>query len=821
MTARLRRAIWIMWRFVLAAIVAFSALLVLWVTKALPWPQRSFDLKKIRAAEGVAFTSKISAPWPGFTYVPRSAILTEGGRGLTPVNENSVVRENGGGTFRMGGERVLFSTSDGTDPLMNGRKYRLRLPTMVPPFLRPFIFCGGGLAALLLLGKRLFVFAAWLRRAAVESRDGATAISASAWAFILFAFALAIRLGFLWLNPEYTDEMMAVRGVPYSDARCWNEMAKTTATGLGVDSTFPGMRALYPMFLANFYTWFGPSLPLAKGLQALIGAATTAVIFLALRRAMPVWPALAAALFFAVDPRQVTQAGRLMTEPLGLLFTVLSAWCLIVGGETRRRALLFASGAFFACSNLTRPLTLFVFPLFLALIAAQSRGRWREALPRAMAFALGTIVCLAPWVVREHVTHGFWGISSNSSSALFAASTPEFGTWSTEVEALAEKAKIPYEVKTRYDFYQGLFRENLRKYPGFYTANVARSFREAALGCANPLAPLLGALGLLALLAARRGGAVVVLSALFAALLLACANAPWMTALACAGLAFTLWWRSFPGAALLVCYLGTMCGSALFGNPDLQRMRLLIDWLEAGWMFAGLFAIGSLLVALLLRIPLRESGLVPAIANRESGGDPPPSWLRWTGWAFAGFLIVSTARLVVLNGFTTHPRAPNPQLTDPQRTAFLQDFTSRFPAWQRLADPALLAAPRSWRRRAFVEFGAVERDVYRFPAGSGFHGWQELFAPRRYEHTGFIFRMSPPVFAERVWMEFAGEIPTALRETRCMVIGLAKVRPRVAAYLENSVEVIAIIPAPDFQPDFTRAIVAPVFPETEALLAPQ
>ena len=573
MPPRFGRALGIAGRAVLVLAVLLSALLILWMTRALPWPQRTFRLEKSRAAEGFGFNAKLPAPWPGFVFVAPSGILTEDGRELTRVNENRLVRERGMGAFRVGSERVLFSTSDGSDPLKNGRVYLLRVPTFVVPWLRPLILGGGVLAVLLLLGKNVLILRARLLRAVVESAP----TSARAGAFWLFAAALAIRVGFLWLNPEYTDEQMSIRGIPYSDAAGWNAMAKSTALGQGVDSEFPGMRALYPMFLANFYIWSGPSLPLAKALQALIGAATVAVIFLALRRAMPLWPAFAAALFFAADSRQVTQVGRLMTEPFGLLLTLLSAWCLIVGGERGRPALLFAAGAFFACSNLTRPLTLFAFPIFVALIAVNAwlreTPRWRAAFLHSATFALGTIASLTPWIVRERVTHGFWGISSNSSSALFAASTPEFGTWSTRVEALPSEAGIPYQVKTRYDFFQERFRENLKTYPGFYASNVRRSFGLALRGCENiPRAfsdAAFGAVGMLTVL----------------------------------GAALTLWWRPFPGTVLVICHFGALLGSALFGNPDLQRMRLLADWLEAGWLCAGLFVIGSAVIALLLRIP--------------------------------------------------------------------------------------------------------------------------------------------------------------------------------------------------------------------------
>lgn len=827
------RAIRVAWRFLLLAVALSAVLMHLWIREALPWPGRAFELKETRKTGGFASMMKLPQPWPGFVFIPQSATLTEDGRAMTRANENGLVREKGMGAFRVGESRVLFSASDGSDPETNGRKYTLALRTAVSPKIRPWITAAGVIAALLLLGGNFVALARSMRRSAVLFVECAGSLpppSARKWALALFAGALAVRAGFLWLNPEYTDRQMSIAGVPYSDARDWNAMARSTALGRGVDSTSPGMRPLYPIFLAHLYTWCGDSLILAKALQALIGAGSAALIFLALRRAMPLWAALAAALFFAVDPREVTQAGKLMTEPFGTLLILLSVWCLMIGGERRRPAMLFASGAFFACSNLARPLTLFAFPLFAGLVALKAwlRGtrRWRAAMLHSAAFAFGTAICLAPWIARQRAVHGIWGISANTASALFAASTPEFGVWEARVEALPAEAGIPRGIKERDEFFQMRFRENLRKHPGFYASNVAHRLRNAALA-SNNVSPALRWAGLgafcilmaLALLRADpRSTPALTLPFVVALPALAFANEPWASALAFAGVVFALWWRWFPAAVLVVTHFGALLGSALFANPDLPRMRLLIDWLEAGWMFAGLLAIASLAVSLLLRIPFRSVAGLPCAAERNPVDENAPRWLRGIGWGFAAFLIVSASRLVVLNCFTAPAAKPHWDLTDADRTALLNQLVSRDPTWQRIADPALMQATRGWARTVFVEPGWLEPEVYRLPAGFGFEHWTGLFAPRSHEHTCFTFRGPGRSFAARVWVEFAGDIPPAVRSEPCILIGLAKVRPTVTAYFENSVEAVAIVPAPDLKPDIARIISAPEVPETRALL---
>lgn len=822
MSLRLRRALWISSRVLLAVIVLGCVLLLLGNAHLFPWPKRTIALGKIRANEGFGFVAKLPSPWLGFQFAQESGVLTEDGRPMMRVNENGAVRETGKGAFRVGRDRVLFSSSDGSDPLTNGRVYSLRLESSLLPFALPMILGAGGIAALLLLGKKGRAFTAWTRCSLAE---GSPEISIHTAAWGIFAIALSARLGFLWLNPNYTDELMSIRGTPYSDARDWLGMAKATAEGRGVDSTYPGMRALYPMFLANFFTWFGNSVALAKGLQAMIGASCAALVFLMLRRAMPLWPTLAAALFFALDPRQVTQVGKLMTEPFGLLLMMLSAWCLIVGGERRRLAMIFAAGAFLACSNLARPLTLFAFPIFLGLTVinafVRESRRWRAAILHGTAFALGTVLCLAPWMIRERVTHGIWAISCNSSSALFAASTPEFGVWMAGVEDLAQKSGVPHEVKARYDFYQKRFRENLRKYPGFYASNVAQSLRNAAKECANVSPALagaaLGALGIFCVLAWRRSRALA-LPACAATIALLCVDDTWAAGFAIIGAAFTLWWRPFPGAVLLVTHFGGLLGSALFGNPDIKRVRLLIDWAEAGWTLVGLFAVAAAAGALLLRVPLKAMFGLSSDADRVAVDEPPARSLRWLACGFAVFLLISVARLVFLNGFAQPPATPQYGISDDESTAFLQEFTGRFPAWQRLADPAFTAGRRGWKRRAFLEFGTLDPEVYEFPANVGFARWGDIFEPRPHAHTSGIFRAAPPPFTGPTWTDFAGEIPAEVRGQSCLLIGLTKIRPAATIYLEKSVEAIAIVPAPNFKPDFSRAIVAPVSPATQVLL---
>ena len=442
--------------------------MLLWDRGAVGWPERTWLLQGIKAEQGLAFSARYPGAWPGFALDRRTAVVTEDGRALARVKQESLVWENGGGSFIPRTKRVVFAARDGSDPRSNGRAYRLQSQLQVLPQIRLAMWAlsAAALAFLLRCGHRVLV-----RRAAGGAAISPFAGSPVFWACALFAAALAVRLHFAWANPFYTDGIFAIRGVPFSDARAWSKMAEGMAAGGGVDVGFPAKRPLFSMVVALFYTWTGISIPVAKAVQMLLGGLTSAFVFLIFRRLGGFWAALAAAIFFAIDPQQVEQTAEVMTEPLGTLCIVLSTWLLLRAGPRLALAPLLGAGIALGLSNLARPLTLFGFPFYALLIGAQALrngGRtWRALAVPAGVFTLGVAVCIGPWVVRQHWVHGIWSISDNSASGLFAASTPEYGVWSPEVEALADKAALPYTVKVRYDFFQRGFRENLAKHPGY------------------------------------------------------------------------------------------------------------------------------------------------------------------------------------------------------------------------------------------------------------------------------------------------------------------------------------------------------------------
>lgn len=801
-----------------------SMLLFLWEDGFVGWPERTLHLRGIQPEQGLAFTAKYPPVWPGFVLNSRAAVLRENGTALVPVNHESVVRENGGGTFFARRNRAIFTASDGSDPRSNGRAYVMTQQLRVLPPVR---------VAVGVLDVAFLLFALWtgrtalMRQAAAGEWFPAVGRSRVLWACAVFAAALAVRIYFLWTNPFYTDGIFSIRGSPFSDARAWYSMARAMADGGGADTGFPGKRPFYGIFLALFYQWSGGGVMLAKGLHALIGAASAAVAFLIFRRFTGLWAAGAAALFFAIDPQQVTQSGQLMTEPLGTLLIMVSAWLLIAAGPRLARWPIFGAGVAFGLSNLTRPLTLFGFPLFLLLIGVHAfrtaRGLRATILPMSL-FALGTALCIGPWVVRQHAVHGIWSISDNTASGLYAASTPEFGRWQVAAEERSSRAGIPYTVKDRYDFFQRGFRENLEKYPGFYWRNVLGSILPAAAAgsIVTPAFREAGvlALAVVALLALRRRAWATLVATGLACAALACLDAATGRRLALAGLALTLWRAPFPAAVLAATYASALLGSALFGNPVLFRMRYLIDWMETGWLCLALLQGSRFAAGLVLRAPARHLWESGETRGEISAGLAAVKGLHWAGWAAGVFIAISGLRLIALNTFLPPAPPPDIVLTRDDLLRLAPLLSARAPVLKPLVKRIRKGPPEGDALNAFTRIVWLGDCQYSFPASLDIHHGAEIFLPRPGAFSVVeMFRARHPYRDNPIMGFFPGELPRAWLGRRCIAVGLSKARdPRVPDSFQT-VELFALLPGTEITPEAVgHALLAPIVPRTQAML---
>src|SRR6266480_6611 len=218
---------------------------------------------------------------------------------------------------------------------------------------------------------------------------------------LIFLTAAAVRWLFILYYP-HADGFLIYQGSPLSDGYSYTFKAISIAEGHGIPPVQqPAVRPFYPIVLACLYTWLGFSLWAVAVLNIVIGGFTAALIYLCGARGLNRFCGLGAALFFAIDPSQLTQTPQAGTEPLGLLFFVASVYAALRAFETLRSSLFFLSGLSIGLSNLTRTLTLFTLPFYLGLIlllVGIRERRFKTASIYIFLMVLGFAIVMLPWL---------------------------------------------------------------------------------------------------------------------------------------------------------------------------------------------------------------------------------------------------------------------------------------------------------------------------------------------------------------------------------------------------------------------------------------
>jgi 4-amino-4-deoxy-L-arabinose transferase-like glycosyltransferase len=274
-------------------------------------------------------------------------------------------------------------------------------------------------------------------------------------ALAILVTAMAVRWEFNLWHPHPTG-FFIYHGSPISDGSTYTFKAINIAQGLGIPTEQqPAIRPLYSIVLACVYTWTGFSLGAISALNIIIGGATAALIYLCGALVFNRLCAFGAALFFAIDPTQLIQTPQAGTEPLGLLFFVGSVYAALLAFKKEQGAIFFFSGLLIGLSNLTRTLTAFTLPFYMALILVVG---WREraakaACLRALLMFLGFSCVMLPWLIRQERVYGIASLSDNIGEAIYAATSPVYNQWTPAVRKDAEAAGIPNTVGDRYRFF--------------------------------------------------------------------------------------------------------------------------------------------------------------------------------------------------------------------------------------------------------------------------------------------------------------------------------------------------------------------------------
>jgi 4-amino-4-deoxy-L-arabinose transferase-like glycosyltransferase len=171
-----------------------------------------------------------------------------------------------------------------------------------------------------------------------------------------------------------------------------------------------------PAFLLRVTLW-----------QALIAVLSVWLSFLFFRRFLGFGYALAGAALIAMTPHLVTSTTYVLSETwfmLWLLLGMLAAVCGTASEEKPRLGWLLAAGLALGFAALVRP-TLQYLPLLWAP-ALWWLYRKVGGARAAGAFALGFVLCFAPWIVRNEITLGVSGDPHLTKWILVEGTYPEF-----------------------------------------------------------------------------------------------------------------------------------------------------------------------------------------------------------------------------------------------------------------------------------------------------------------------------------------------------------------------------------------------------------
>ena len=291
-------------------------------------------------------------------------------------------------------------------------------------------------------------------------------------ALILFVLSFAIRLLYYHSHLDLTTYESIV-GVPFCDARHWNEGAIAISQGKGISGP---NRPFYSILLAIFYTWFGPSFFLAKILNIIANSLTVSFIYLMGKKVFNKLIGLAAAIIAMLNMDYLTSNLTIMTEPLGLFLFVLSCYLLILGLERKSYSLLLFAGIVFSLCNLTRTMTLIAFPGYVIIIfyiLKKQNISYRKNILLLSLFSFGVLITLTPWLIRQKAVYGVLSIAPNSANAIYAATSPKYQQWNgTEGQEAVEKGFIT--LKEQYNFFLRGAMNNIFQYPLFYLKNCLK-----------------------------------------------------------------------------------------------------------------------------------------------------------------------------------------------------------------------------------------------------------------------------------------------------------------------------------------------------------
>ncbi len=748
---------------------------------------------KIRV-DGKAFKTKLPAWARGATAETRVELLRNGKAVGQRVSHHKTVVEGGGGAFKIQRDQIYFSLPRNDDPRPGIRALALSLPRPV----RPVLWVVGG--AWVLLGGLMALRNPRAVKQLAAAGDRIASIPGGALIGGVFAAALVVTLARLPDAMTYSDGCFSVKGVPYTDATGWDELATNLSEGRGFTGGFSAQRPLYPVMLGLLYTMTGQSLLAAKILEAFwLALAVAAVCALGAACGSRI-AGLAAALGVLVGEDEVYFSEVLLTETSGLVFGVAAVLALVVAIERPAAWRIALAALLLACANLASGFGLFALLGYgaVALVTWWMRQGMRRALWQSLLLAGVVALAWMPWLLRQHAVHGIWNLSTSSANLMYAAAAPEHGRLGVEAASEWRAAGVPDEEGARYKFYMRKYAEAVKAQPAAYARTVVRGAKAFAdfwifRGPGRFGVVLLGLIGAALALLFRQpkvsalAGAAAIIALLFE---LEGRNARIVWPVAASLTLLTCprgqrpFWALVAVTAPLVALLAGMTG----GNLG-RRMWTACDWTMPLLLVMGGAGAMRVVAGAIDRLAARIAprGLKPAAFDphlQGATGATDAAGMRMVATVIGGLLlthavlgsVVSTG-LHLVRGSGSRPTIvlpPDANLQAHQRAVTQHEFLKAVPATD----------PRFW-----VEVCQFGEYVCHLNAWDDEHHWARSFEVRPYDRAVGFARLSGAGGSIACQMRVSPEeIP---RDVPLMLVGIRNVDP--AAHLGHDVTMIEVL----------------------------
>jgi hypothetical protein len=258
---------------------------------------REVATSDLSPAGGLAWNAACEIPGSDAEGFDSTLEVLEDGHPLGPGSCGpDAIATRGGGRFRHWAHEVELSTSDGTDPRANGRRYELRHD------LRP----GGWLALAFALALATNLEPARRLAHRLDRASPGSMAAAVILAACVFRALVLVHHGRSSLGPGLA------KGSPVSDGLSWYTLATEWASGRRWDQTWDvwsARRPLYWLTLGAVFSWTGSSVLVAQLVNVAATSLAAGAAFDGVRRLSSPVVGLCAALAQTLDPAD-TRSGQ-------------------------------------------------------------------------------------------------------------------------------------------------------------------------------------------------------------------------------------------------------------------------------------------------------------------------------------------------------------------------------------------------------------------------------------------------------------------------------------------------------------------------------